>query len=87
MLRRDVPQRVVLTAVQPGTNIAEHVEKEIAKAGLPVLATRLHRLVAFQEMSFTGMPPTTGHGRDSMLEFSRRYRGSRRPAEATKLAS
>jgi chromosome partitioning protein len=60
MLRRDVPHRVVLTAVQPGTNVAEHIEREIAKAGLPVLATRLHRLVAFQEMSFTGVAPTTG---------------------------
>jgi len=60
MLRRDVATRVVLTAVQPGTNIAEHVEKEVAKAGLPVIKTRLHRLVAFQEMSFTGIPPTTG---------------------------
>ena len=60
MMRRELPVRVVLTAVQPGTNIAEHVEKEVAKAGLPVLDTRLHRLVAFQEMSFTGIPPTTG---------------------------
>jgi hypothetical protein len=29
------PRRAVLTTVQPGTNIAEHVEKEVAKAGLP----------------------------------------------------
>jgi chromosome partitioning protein len=60
MLRRELPTKVVLTAVQPGTNIAEHVEKEIAKADLPVFPTRLHRLVAFQEMSFTGIPPTSG---------------------------
>jgi chromosome partitioning protein len=61
MMRREVVARVVLTAVQPGTNIAEHIEKEVTKAGLPVLGTRLHRLVAFQEMSFTGIPPTSGH--------------------------
>ena len=60
MLRRELPVKVVLTAVQPGTNIAEHVEKEVAKAGLPVFPTRLHRLVAFQEMSFTGIAPTSG---------------------------
>jgi chromosome partitioning protein len=60
MLRREIPVRVVLTAVQPGTNIAEHIEKEVAKAELPVLDTRLHRLVAFQELSFTGIPPTSG---------------------------
>jgi len=33
MMRREVVARVVLTAVQPGTNIADHVEKEVAKAG------------------------------------------------------
>jgi chromosome partitioning protein len=60
MLGRQVTARVVLTAVQPGTNIADHIEKEVAKAKLPVLDTRLHRLVAYQEMSFTGIPPTTG---------------------------
>ena len=60
MLRRELPVYAVLTAVQPGTNIAEHVEREVAKANLPVFPTRLHRLVAFQEMSFTGIPPTSG---------------------------
>jgi hypothetical protein len=43
-----------------GTNVAEHIEKEIAKAGLQPLPTRLHRLVAFQEMSFTGIVPVVG---------------------------
>ena len=60
MMKRDIPARVVLTAVQPGTNIAEHIEKEVAKAKLPILPTRLHRLVASQEMSFTGNPPISG---------------------------
>ena len=50
MMRKEIPTRVVLTVVQPGTNIAEHIEREIAKANLPLLNTRLHRLVAFQEM-------------------------------------
>jgi chromosome partitioning protein len=61
MIRREIPRRVVFMAAQPGTKIAEHIEKEVAKAGLPVLAARLDRLVAFQEMSFTGVAPTTGH--------------------------
>jgi chromosome partitioning protein len=60
MLKRPVPARVVLTGFQPGTNIAEHIEKEVEKAGLPVMTTKLNRLVAFQEMSFTGIAPTTG---------------------------
>lgn len=60
MLKRELLARVVLTAVQPGTNISDHVEKEVAKAGLATMTTRLHRLVAFQEMSFTGIPPISG---------------------------
>lgn len=60
MMKRDIPAKVVLTAVQPGTNLAEHIEKEIAKAKLPVFEQRLHRLVAFQEMSFTGVIPVNG---------------------------
>jgi chromosome partitioning protein len=60
MMKREVTARVVLTAVQPGTNIAEHIEKEVEKAKLPMMRARLHRLVAFQEMSFTGIAPTSG---------------------------
>jgi chromosome partitioning protein len=88
MLRREVPVRVVLTAVQPGTNIAEHIEKEVAKAGLPVLDTRLHRLVAFQELSFTGIPPTTGLAgiQCSNFLFDIGALGGL-PEEATKIAS
>ena len=87
MLRRDVPARVVLTAVQPGTNIAEHVEKEVAKAGLPVLRTRLHRLVAFQEMSFTGIPPTSGHAGVQTSNFLDDLEALGSLPETTKLAS
>lgn len=60
MMKRDIPARVLLTAYQPGTNISEHVEREFAKAGLPVMEAKLTRLVAFQEMSFTGLVPTSG---------------------------
>jgi len=60
MLKRDVLARVVLSAVQPGTNIAEHIERELGKAKLPVMRAKLHRLVAFQEMSFTGIVPSMG---------------------------
>ena len=87
MMRREVVARVVLTAVQPGTNIAEHVEKEVAKAGLPVLRTRLHRLVAFQEMSFTGIPPTSGHAGVQCSNFLEELEILGGVPEATKLAS
>jgi chromosome partitioning protein len=87
MMRREVVARVVLTGVQPGTNIAEHVEKEVAKAGLPVLRTRLHRLVAFQEMSFTGLPPTSGHAGVQCSNFLDELEALGGLPEATKLAS
>jgi chromosome partitioning protein len=87
MMRREVPARVVLTAVQPGTNIAEHVEKEVAKAGLPTLRTRLHRLVAFQEMSFTGIAPTSGHAGFQCSNFLDDLEVLGGLPEATKLAS
>ena len=60
MLKREIRARAVLMGFQPGTNIAEHIEKEIAKAGLPVMDAKLNRLVALQEMSFTGKPPSSG---------------------------
>ena len=87
MLRREIQARVVLTAVQPGTNIADHVEKEVAKASLPVLRTRLHRLVAFQEMSFTGIPPTSGHAGVQTSNFLDDLEALGGLPETTKLAS
>jgi cellulose biosynthesis protein BcsQ len=60
MLRRPIPAKVVLMSVQPTTNVAEHIEREVVKAGLPLMATRISRLVAFQEMSFTGIAPVQG---------------------------
>lgn len=62
MMKREVTARVILSGYQPGTNISAHIESEIAKARLPMMETRLHRLVAFQEMSFTGLIPMTGQG-------------------------
>ena len=60
MIKRPIPTRVVLTAHQPGTNLADHIDKEVSKANLPMAAAKLHRLVAFQEMSFTGIVPISG---------------------------
>ena len=60
MTKRDIPARIVFTDYQPYTNIAEHTEGEVAKIGLPALRTKLKRLVAFKEMTFTGDVPTTG---------------------------
>jgi chromosome partitioning protein len=60
MTKSEIPVRAVLTDYQAGTNIGAHVEKELAACGLEPLRTRLHRLVAFKEMTFTGEVPSTG---------------------------
>lgn len=60
MTRQDILTRVVLTDYQPKTIIAGHVETELAACDLTVLPTRLHRLVAFKEMTFTGTVPQGG---------------------------
>jgi chromosome partitioning protein len=60
MTRREIPARVVFTDYQPGTRIASHIEGEVTKYGLIPLATKLTRLVACKEMTFTGEVPRTG---------------------------
>lgn len=60
MTRQDIPARVVLTDYQAKTVVAGHVERELAACGLETLETKLHRLVAFKEMTFTGEVPTEG---------------------------
>lgn len=71
MTKREIPVRVLFTDYQPNTRIAAHTEGEIAKYELPTLETKLSRLVAFKEMTFTGEMPTEGQGRalvDSLLK-------------------
>jgi len=63
LARRDIPHRVVFTDYTPHTNIADHIEREIEKAGLLTLSTKLKRLVAYKEMTFTGKVPTANPGR------------------------
>jgi len=60
MTRQEIPARVVLTDYQAKTVVAGHVEREIAACGLTALETKLHRLVAYKEMTFTGDVPTEG---------------------------
>jgi hypothetical protein len=51
---------VVYTDYTPKTNIAKYVKKRVKKHELPTMKTRLHRLVAFKELTFTGDVPKTG---------------------------
>jgi chromosome partitioning protein len=66
ILSEDIPQDGplqwgrLITDYQPGTRIASHIEGEVTKYGLIPLATKLTRLVAFKEMTFTGEVPRTG---------------------------
>ena len=60
MMGREVVARVVLTGFKPRTSVATHVEQEIVNAGLPDIKTRLHDLVAFEEMTFNGIVPAIG---------------------------
>ncbi len=59
MTKREIPHRLILTDYQPKTNVAQHVERLIEENQLPVMATKLNRLVAFKEMTFTGEVPAT----------------------------
>lgn len=60
MTKSEILARAVLTDYQPRTVIAGHVEAELAACDLECMSTRLHRLVAFKEMTFTGDIPTDG---------------------------
>lgn len=71
MTRQEILTRVVLTDFQPKTMIAGHVERELEACNLEPLASRLHRLVAFKEMTFTGEVPGDGpaaHQVDRMID-------------------
>jgi chromosome partitioning protein len=60
MMKREIMARVVLTGFKPRTSVSAHVEQEIVTAEMVDLKTRLHDLVAFEEMTFNGAVPTVG---------------------------
>jgi chromosome partitioning protein len=60
MMNREIVARVVLTGFKPRTSVASHVEQEIGNAKMPDIKTRLHDLVAFEEMTFNGVVPAIG---------------------------
>ena len=60
MGNRDIKSRVLFTGYTPKTNIAKQVRKHVKKLGLPTLETRLHHLVAYKELSFSGKVPKRG---------------------------
>ncbi len=53
-----IPVRVVLTRTPPlKQRVTEHSRTQFSKGGLPLLPVELVHRVAFQNMSYTGIPP------------------------------
>ena len=60
MSNRQIDTQLLFTGYTPNTNIAKEVRQQVAKHSLPTLNTRMHHLVAYKEMSYTGALPKTG---------------------------
>ena len=57
---RNIPARLLFTDYTPKTKIAKKVRQRVKEHGLPTFKTRLHHLVAYKELTFTGKVPRTG---------------------------
>jgi len=57
---RDIPSRLLFTDYTPKTKIAKKVRNKVKELGLPTFKTRLHHLVAYKELTFTGKVPNKG---------------------------
>ncbi len=57
---RNIPARLLFTDYTPKTKIAKKVRQQVAGYGLPVFNTRLHHLVAYKELTFSGKIPKKG---------------------------
>ena len=69
MTKRTIPARVIFTDFQPNTNVTEHTESEVKQYKLPMMKTKLNRLVAFKEMTFTGVVPRAGKAGEQVNEL------------------
>jgi chromosome partitioning protein len=57
---REIPTRLLFTDYTPKTKIAKKVRMKVKDLGLPTFRTRLHHLVAYKELTFTGKVPHKG---------------------------
>jgi chromosome partitioning protein len=55
-----IKSRLVYTDYTPKTKVAKKVRKTVDALGLPTMKTRLHHLVAFKELTFSGKVPRKG---------------------------
>lgn len=60
--RREISKAVLFTRTPPAlrTRAQEHVRRQYAKAGIPLLRSEFMERVAFKEMGFSGLPPNLG---------------------------
>ena len=57
---RKIPSRLLFTDYTPKTKIAKKVRGKVKELGLPTFSTRLHHLVAYKELTFSGKVPHKG---------------------------
>lgn len=60
LTNRNIDTRLLFTDYTPKTKIAKKVRQRVKEAGLPTFKTRLHHLVAYKELTFTGKVPHKG---------------------------
>ena len=69
MTGNKIDTRLVYTNYVPKTKIAKKVRRAVSDLGLPAMKTRLHHLVAYKDLTFSGRIPRKG-----TAAFSRRIR-------------
>lgn len=60
LTNRSIPSQLIFTDYTPKTKIAKKVRQKVKETGLPTLNTRLHHLVAYKELTFSGKVPKKG---------------------------
>lgn len=60
MADKEIKARLVYTDYVPKTKVAKKVRKAVEDLCLPSMKTRLHHLVAFKDLTFTGRVPKKG---------------------------
>lgn len=60
MTSRKIPARLLFTDYTPKTKIAKKVRSRVKEMDLPTFNTRLHHLVAYKELTFSGKVPKKG---------------------------
>lgn len=60
LTNRNIDTRLLFTDYTPKTRIARKVKERVKAAGLPTFKTRLHHLLAYKELTFSGKVPNKG---------------------------